>query len=52
MYYFAPDMRTSRCFPFHVIAKRVPLGEYGFFKSVYISLQDAAESDWKATNEA
>jgi hypothetical protein len=44
--------KDFRCFPFHVIAKRVPLGEHGFFKPVYISLQDAAERDWKPTNEA
>jgi hypothetical protein len=44
--------KDFRCFPFHAIAKRVPLGEYGFFKSIYISLQDAAERDWKPTDAA
>ena len=44
--------KDFRCFPFHAIAKRVPLGEYGFFKPIYISLQDAAERDWKPTDAA
>jgi hypothetical protein len=44
--------KDFRCFPFHAIAKRVPVGEYGFFKPIYISLQDAAERDWKPTDAA
>jgi hypothetical protein len=44
--------KDFRCCPFHAIAKRVPLGEYGFFKPIYISLQDAAERDWKPTDAA
>lgn len=36
-----------RGYPYHAISKRIPLGEYGFFKPIYISLQDAARSEWK-----
>jgi hypothetical protein len=39
-------LKDFRGFPYHAISKRIPLGEYGFFKPIYISLQDAAERDW------
>lgn len=39
--------KDFRGFPFHAISKRIPHREYGFFKSIYISLQDAATRDSK-----
>lgn len=41
--------QNFRCFPFHAIAKRIRAGEYGFLKSIYISLQDTAEQEWEPT---
>ena len=38
--------KDFRGFPYAAISKRIPKGEYGFFKPIYISLQDAAERDW------
>jgi Domain of unknown function (DUF3806) len=38
--------KDFRGFPYAAISKRIPLGEYGFFKGIYISLQDAADRDW------
>jgi len=43
-------LKDFRGFPYAAISKRIPTGEYGFFKPIYISLQDAAERDWKATS--
>lgn len=40
--------KDFRGFPYHAISKRIPSGEYGFFKGIYISLQDAAQREWKA----
>lgn len=42
--------KDFRGFPYHVISKRIPVGEYGFFKPIYISLQDAAGGDWQPTD--
>lgn len=44
--------KDFRGFPYHAISKRISSGEYGFFKSIYISLQDAAEREWKPINAA
>ena len=41
--------KDFRGFPYAAISKRIPVGEYGFFTPIYISLQDAAERDWKPT---
>jgi hypothetical protein len=38
--------KDFRGFPYAAISKRIPTGEYGFFKPIYISLQDAVERDW------
>ncbi len=38
--------KNFRGFPYAAIAKRIPTGEYGFFKPIYITLQDAQERDW------
>lgn len=42
-------IKDFRAFPYHMIEKRLPAGECGFFKPIYISLQDAARRDWKPT---
>jgi len=42
--------KDFRGFPYHAISKRIPVGEYGFFKPIYISLQDAAGGDWQPTD--
>jgi hypothetical protein len=42
--------KDFRGFPYHAISKRIPSGEYGFLKPIYISLQDAARGEWKPTN--
>lgn len=44
--------KDFRGFPYDAIAKRIPSGEYGFFKPIYISLQDAAGREWKPTDAA
>ena len=44
--------KDFRGFPYHAISKRIPSGEYGFFKPIYISLQDAAEREWKPIDAA
>ena len=44
--------RDFRGFPYHAISKRIPSGEYGFFKPIYISLQDASQRDWSPTGTA
>jgi Domain of unknown function (DUF3806) len=44
--------KDFRGFPFHVISKRIPVREHGFFKPIYISLQDASRREWKATDGA
>ena len=44
--------KDFRGFPYHAISKRIPSGEYGFFKLIYISLQDAAEREWKPIDAA
>lgn len=41
-------VKDFRGFPFNSIAKRIDAGEHGFFKSIYISLQDVAQSDCSA----
>jgi hypothetical protein len=41
-------MKDFRGFPYAAVSKRIASGEYGFFKPIYISLQDAAERDWAA----
>lgn len=38
-------IKDFRCFPYAAISKRIPLGEYGFFKGIFITLQDAAAGD-------
>jgi hypothetical protein len=38
--------KDFRGFPYAAIAKRIRVGDYGFFRGIYISLQDAAERDW------
>jgi hypothetical protein len=43
--------KDFRGFPYAAISKRIPKGEYGFFKPIYISLQDAAERDWAPSDE-
>jgi hypothetical protein len=45
-------VKDFRGFPYHAISKRIPLGEHGFFKPIYISLQDAAERDWNPVSAA
>ena len=42
-------VQDFRCFPFEAIAKRIPYGESGFLKSIYISLQDSATQEWEPT---
>jgi len=42
--------KDFRGFPYNAISKRIPVGEHGFFKPIYISLQDAAGGDWKPTD--
>jgi len=42
--------KDYRAFPFHGIWKRVRDREHGFFKPIYISLEEAAAKDWAATN--
>lgn len=44
--------KDFRGFPYHAISKRIPSGEYGFFKPIYISLQDAAKREWKPIDAA
>ncbi|WP_157994267.1 DUF3806 domain-containing protein [Peristeroidobacter agariperforans] len=44
--------KDFRGFPYQAISKRIPSREYGFFKPIYISLQDAARRDWKPTDAA
>jgi uncharacterized protein DUF3806 len=44
--------KDFRGFPYHAISKRIPSGEYGFFKPIYISLQDAADREWKPIDGA
>jgi hypothetical protein len=36
-------------FPYHSIEKRIAAGETGFFRTVYIVLQDAAAQDYQPT---
>ena len=42
--------KDFRGFPYQTIAKRIPSRESGFFKPIYISLQDASRRDWKPTD--
>jgi hypothetical protein len=42
--------KDYRAFPFHAIWKRIRDQENGFFKPIYISLEEAAAKDWAATN--
>jgi hypothetical protein len=44
--------KDFRGFPFHAISKRIPVREHGFFKPIYISLQDASRREWQATDGA
>lgn len=44
--------KDFRGFPYHAISKRIPSGEYGFFKPIYISLQDAEAREWKPIDAA
>jgi hypothetical protein len=44
--------KDFRGFPYQAISKRIPSREYGFFKPIYISLQDASRRDWKPTDAA
>lgn len=41
------QLHDYRSFPFHSVVKRVTSGEIGFFKNIYISLQDMAQQDLK-----
>jgi Domain of unknown function (DUF3806) len=41
--------KDYRAFPFHAIRKRIRDREQGFFKPIYISLEQASEQDWAAT---
>ncbi|MFZ6813097.1 DUF3806 domain-containing protein [Undibacterium sp. Rencai35W] len=45
-------VKDFRSFPFDVISKRIPSGEYGFFKPVYINLQEISQGDCAPTNVA
>jgi hypothetical protein len=38
-----------RGFPYHSVEKRIESGEYGFFRTVYIGLQDAANRGYRST---
>jgi hypothetical protein len=42
--------KDYRAFPFHAIWKRIRDRENGFFKPIYISLEEAATEDWASTN--
>jgi hypothetical protein len=42
--------KDYRAFPFHAIWKRIRDRENGFFKPIYISLEEAATKDWASTN--
>jgi hypothetical protein len=42
--------KDYRAFPFHAIWKRIRHQEKGFFKPIYISLEDAAAKEWAVTN--
>lgn len=42
--------KDFRCFPFHVISKRIASGEYDFFIPVYITLQDASQHECAPIN--
>ena len=42
--------KDYRAFPFHAIWKRIRDREQGFFKLIYISLEQAAGKDWAATD--
>ena len=44
--------KDFRGFPYNAISKRIPVREHGFFKPIYISLQDAAGREWQATDGA
>lgn len=39
-------VKEFRGFPYASIAKRIPKREHGFFRAIFISLQDASERDW------
>lgn len=36
-----------RGFPYDAISKRIPAGEHGFFKPLYVSFQDGSRTGWK-----
>lgn len=42
--------KDYRSFPFHAIWKRIRDREQGFFRPIYISLEEAAGKDWAATD--
>lgn len=44
--------RDFRGFPYEAISKRIASGEYGFFKSIFIALQDASQRDLKPPGDA
>jgi len=44
------SLKDFRGYPYHSISKRIEMGEHGFFKSIYISLQDVSQGDLKLTN--
>lgn len=44
--------KDFRAFPYDVISKRIPACEYGFFKPIYITLQDTAGCDGRQSNAA
>ena len=43
--------KDYRAFPFHAIWKRIRDREQGFFKPIYISLEEAVGKDWAATED-
>lgn len=44
--------KDFRGFPYDAISKRISVGEYGFFKPIYITLQDTAGFDGGQSNAA
>ena len=43
--------KDYRAFPFHAIWKRIRDREQGFFKPIYISLEETVGKDWAATED-
>lgn len=43
--------KDFRGFPYDAISKRIPVSEFGFFKPIYITLQDASGCDGRQTSK-